>query len=308
MNQQLYSVIIPVYKSEKFVAETVRQTLDAFQQFELNCEIVLVNDGSPDNSWQAISDLAEQYEQVVAINLLKNYGQHTAVFCGMKYATGDYLITIDDDLQNPPLEIIKLIHKIQEGYDLVFAKFYQKKHSLYRRLGSKVIGYLNKKVFHKPDDITLTNFRIFSRAVAERTLQHRTYYPYIQGLLLMYASKVTNTMTEHHPRIEGTSNYSLLNIAKLTARLLFNYSSYPLQFLTFLGFGIALLSFGIGTFYLVKALLFGSMVQGWTTLAVLLSFFNGFIIIMLGVLGEYVTRMMSQMSSESAYHVKEVVD
>ncbi len=307
MDKNLYSVIIPVYNSEKMVVNTVNRTLAAFDSFQLKCEILLINDGSRDNSWNKIKNLAKEFDSVVAINLLKNYGQHSAVFCGIHKAKGDYLITIDDDLQNPPEEIIKLIDKIKEGYDLVFAKFPEKKHRHYRQFGTKIIGYLNKKIFQKPKDITLTNFRIFNREVAERVKHFNTFYPYIPGLLLMFSSAIGNAEAQHHPRQIGKSNYSLFKIIQLVSRLLFNYSSYPLKLLTGVGFFVASLSFLFGLFIIVKAILVGTQVQGWTTLVVLLSFFNGFLIIMLGMIGEYISRIMTQLSDQKSYQIKELV-
>ncbi len=304
----LYSAIIPVYNSEQLVAKTVVKTLEAFEGFGLKCEIVLVNDGSKDGSWQVIKGLAVQYPQVKSINLLKNYGQHTAVFCGLQKAKGDYLITLDDDMQNPPGEIIKLINKIHEGYDIVFAKFSTKKHASYRKLGSKIINYLNGKIFEKPKGIKLSNFRIFNKEVAKRVSTYNTFYPYIPGLLLMFSSTVGNVETIHQAREIGKSNYSWIRILKLVARLLFNYSSYPLKVLTLSGFFIATLSFLGGLFFVLKSVMVGASVQGWTTLVVLLSFFNGFLIIMLGMLGEYVIRILNQISVQKAYQIIDTVE
>lgn len=306
MTDKLFSIIIPVFNSAEIVGKTVEETLDAFQSFGRRCEIMLINDGSRDQSWPVIKSLAERHNNVTAINLLKNYGQHTAVFCGIRRASGDYLITMDDDLQNPPSEIIKLIEKIEEGHDLVFARFIAKKHSLFRRIGSRVIDHLNYKIFNKPKDIILTNFRIFTREVADRVGAYRTSYPYIPGLLLLSSSNIGNVYTSHCERAVGQSNYSLVRIAMLVARLLFNYSSYPLKFLTSIGFVISFLSMTVGLFYIAKALFIGSQVLGWTTLVVLLSFFNGFTIIMLGVLGEYVSRIVNQLSIQDSYYIKEI--
>ncbi len=304
----LYSAIIPVYNSEQLVAKTVVKTLEAFEGFGLKCEIVLVNDGSKDRSWQVIKGLAVQYPQVKSINLLKNYGQHTAVFCGLQKAKGDYLITLDDDMQNPPGEIIKLINKIHEGYDIVFATFATKKHASYRKLGTKIINYLNGKIFEKPKGIKLSNFRIFNKEVAKRVSTYNTFYPYIPGLLLMFSSTVGNVETIHQAREIGKSNYSWIRILKLVARLLFNYSSYPLKVLTLSGFFIATLSFLGGLFFILKSVMVGASVQGWTTLVVLLSFFNGFLIIMLGMLGEYVIRILNQISVQKAYQIIDTVE
>lgn len=304
----LYSVVIPVFNSEKLVGETVRQTVAFFEKNNLRFEILLVNDGSPDNSWAVISEVASATPGVVAINLLKNYGQHTAVYCGIRQAKGDFIITMDDDLQNPPEEILKLIEKIHEGYDLVFARFEQKQHAGYRKLGTRLIGYLNKKVFFKPDNITLSNFRIFSKELALRMSEYKTNFPYIPGLLLMHAHRMANTTTRHAPRPIGKSNYSLTRILQLVARLLFNYSSWPMKALTYVGLVVAGASFLMGIFFLIKGILYGSAVEGWTTLVVMLSFFNGFVILMLGVMGEYLARLMNQVAVEEPYHVLERVE
>ncbi|MEM9022741.1 MAG: glycosyltransferase family 2 protein [Bacteroidota bacterium] len=307
-DSSLYSIIIPVYNSEEIVEKTVRETAASMEANGLRYELILINDASRDRSWEKIRDLAQAMPHITAVNFLKNYGQHTAVYCGIEQARGDFLITMDDDLQNPPSELIKLVNKINEGYDLVFGKFPVKQHGGTRKLGSKVIGYLNTKNFQKPKDITLTNFRIFTRATAERVRNYNTFYPYIPGLLLMFSSRIANTATEHHPRTVGKSNYSLWKIAKLVARLLFNYSSYPLKVLTTVGFFISALSFMAGVGFIVKNLVMGVTVQGWTTLVVLISFLCGFILIMLGVMGEYIARIMNQLSVSGSYHIKEVVE
>lgn len=306
--EKLYSIIIPVFNSEEIIETTVKRTLSAFINFKLELEILLINDGSNDNSWKIIKKIAEINPQVKSINLLKNYGQHTAVLCGIQKASGDFLVTIDDDLQNPPEEIIKLINKINEGYDLVFAEFTSKKHSEYRKLGAKFVNYLNTKIFNKPNNIKLSNFRIFTKEVAERLGNYNTFYPYIPGLLLMFSSKIANTETEHKAREIGKSNYSLIRILKLISRLLFNYSSYPLKVLTSIGFIIALISFLLGGYFVLKSLIIESNVPGWTTIIVLISFFNGFLIVMLGILGEYVTRILKELSVNKSYQIREIVN
>ncbi|MBA6391082.1 glycosyltransferase family 2 protein [Colwellia sp. BRX10-3] len=302
------SIVIPVYKSEHFVEKTVEEIITHVSKITDDYELILVNDGSPDDSWKVISELAKNINEVKAINLVKNYGQHTAVICGIEKSSGDYIITMDDDLQNPPSEIIKLVTKIEEGYDLVFAKFEEKKHASYRKIGTKIIDLLNKKVFDKPDNITLTNFRIFTQALAKRITKYRVNEPYIPGLLLMHASKIGNTLTKHAKRDNGESNYSLGKILLLVSRLLFNYSSYPLKLLSTIGAFIAILSFGWGMFMIIKQFFYGSNVQGWTTLIALLSFLNGFVILLLGVLGEYVIRISRTLSHDRAYHISEEIE
>ena len=302
-----YSIIIPVYNSENVVASTVKATMAAMESWGLAYEILLVNDGSPDDSWEVISRLAKKFPTLIAVNLNRNYGQHTAVLCGMVEASGDFMITMDDDLQNPPNELIKLIDKIHEGYDLVFARFASKKHASYRKMGSKLISYMNTKVFGKPKGLTLTNFRIFHKRVAAGATAHKTFYPYIPGLLLMNARIMGNVVTEHHPREIGGSNYSMKRIIKLVARLLFNYSSYPLRVMITLGFVVAGFSFLTGLFYFSKAIIMGSTVPGWSSMIVLLSFFNGILIGTLGVIGIYVSRIITELSATNSYSISEVV-
>lgn len=302
------SIVIPVYKSQNFIEKTVGEIISHVVQITEDFEIILVNDGSPDKSWSVISKLASDICEVKAINLVKNYGQHTAVLCGIEKSSGDFIITMDDDLQNPPSEIHKLVEKIQEGYDLVFAEFEEKKHASHRKLGTKIIDKLNSKIFHKPSGIVLTNFRIFTKALAHRIVKYRVNEPYIPGLLLMHAQRIGNTLTKHAERVDGQSNYSLGKILVLVSRLLFNYSSYPLKALTITGGVIAIASFVWGVFMVVNQLLYGTEVQGWTTLVALLSFLNGFVILLLGVLGEYVIRISKTLSHDCSYHVAEEVE
>lgn len=308
MKDTLYSILIPVYNSEDIVKDTVAQIAAEMTKNNLQFEIILVNDGSPDNSWEKLVELNQTYPQVRAINLLKNYGQHSAVMCAMANAKGDYMITMDDDLQNPPTELIKLIEKINEGYDLVFAKFHQKKHSTFRRFGTNIINYINGKIFNKPKDITLTNFRIFKRKVADRAVSYKTNHPYVPGLLLMHASKIANVYTEHHARQIGASNYSIWKILRLVSRLLVNYSDYPLRLLSIFGLIAAIASFLYGISILIIASIRGIAVPGWTTITVLLAFFNGILILMLGVMGVYVSRTLRQVSDSNPYHITEILE
>lgn len=303
----LYSVVVPVYNSEAIIEQTVAGIINFFRSNNLRYEIILVNDGSRDNTWNKLVHLTHANKNLRSINFLKNYGQHSAVYCGIRESKGDYVITMDDDLQNPPAEIIHLINKIKEGHDAVFAKFKVKQHSFTRRLGSKVIGYLNEEIFRKPKGLTLTNFRIFSKEVVQRMTAYKTLYPYIPGLILMFANNIANVYTEHHERKAGKSNYTIVTIARLVSRLLFNYSSFPLKLLSAVGFSVSLISFLIGMFYLLRALFIGSQVLGFTTLIVVLSFLNGFVIVMLGVMGEYISRIMNHLSSDISYYIKETV-
>lgn len=303
----LYSVVIPVYNSAKIVANTVSQVREFFLARTLCFEVVLINDGSRDDSWSVIADLARVYPEVTAINLLKNYGQHHANLCGFREAKGDYLITMDDDLQNPPEEIAKLIDTVQGGYDLVIGRFESKRHSFVRRLGSQFVGWLNRKVFDVNEDLVLTNFRIIRRDVVDRICQDRSFAPYIPGLVLKYSSQRCNVLVRHLSRAEGKSNYTWRKILRLVANILFNHSSLPLRYGAAFGFIVAGGSFLLSLYFLLEAVIKGTNAPGWASLVVLLSFFNGVLILLLSVIGEYLIRILREIGTQRSYEVREIV-
>lgn len=303
----LISFIVPVYNSSPLIGSTVATIAETALSQGWAFEIVLVNDGSSDNSWQVIRDIASKNEQVKAINLLRNYGQHTAIYCGIKRSSGQYLVTLDDDLQNPPVEVIKLFEKIQEGFDAVFARFAVKQHSSYRRLGSRLIGLINTRIFNKPPDLILSNFRIFTRELADRMVSVRTIQPYITGLILMNGSRFANVETEHHPRPEGRSTYNLAKLFALSARLVFSYSTYPLKLVTGIGLAVAFCSLIVGLAAFLRYLVVGIPVPGWTTVVVLLSLLGGTIIVILGVIGVYLIRLFQTISIEDPYVIREEI-
>lgn len=299
------SVVIPVYRSESILPKTLAR-LDAFfaGQDELAGEIIFVVDGSPDASFEVLRELKGDREDVLVIDLLRNYGQHSAMICGIEHATGDFVLTMDDDLQNPPEEIIKLVRRIEEGHDVVFGRFMQKMHGGTRKLGTKFVGWLNQKLFAKPADLTLTNFRIMRAEIARAICAHRSSHPYLPGLLLMTGKTFANVDVEHHAREEGQSNYTLKVILKLIWRIIFNYSAFPLRMLTGIGLVTAVGAFLLGSFYLVRGLITGSSVQGWTTLVVLMAFFQGLTLLILAAMGEYVVKIVNDIARDSAYRIR----
>ena len=305
----MYSVIIPVYNSARIVDKVVERTMAFFVANAWTYEIILINDGSRDASWSVIADLARHNEPVIAINLLRNYGQHNAVFAGLHQSRGSYVITIDDDLQNPPEEIIHLVKAAVEGkHDVVFGKFQQKKHSLGRRIGSGIIRMMNNRIFLCPAEITPSNFRLMRRDVITRMLDYKTAYPYTTGLALMFAHSVGNASVQHLERAEGKSNYNIYKILSLVLRILFNYSIWPLRVVTITGFLISTVSFLIGLIVIVRKFLDSIQIEGWTGIIVMLAVLNGLIILMLGMLGEYVIRILQHLNSRETYYIKEIIE
>jgi glycosyltransferase involved in cell wall biosynthesis len=298
-----YSVVIPVFNSATIVGETADRVVEVFEKEGLSYELILVNDGSRDGSWDVIADRARANPHTVALNLLRNYGQHYANLAGFHEATGDYIITMDDDLQNPPDQVLLLIDEAMCGRDVVFGRFDRKQAAGYRRIGSKAISVVNRRIFGQPTDLAVSNFRILRRDVVRRICASRTQYPYVTGQALLYSANRSHVTVQHAPRPVGKSHYSALRICRLLLTILFSYSSYPLRFAAMAGFVIAALSFAIGAVYLVRGLLGETHVEGWTSLVVLLAIFNGFTIMLLSMLGEYVMRTLNTVSSEKTYHI-----
>jgi glycosyltransferase involved in cell wall biosynthesis len=302
-----YSVVIPAYKSAAFVEETIDRTAAVLEAEGLDYEIVLVDDGSPDATWPVLERKARENPRVVAIRLMRNYGQHTAVVCGLNNITGDYAVTMDDDLQNPPEEIRKLVDKAAEGdYDLVMGRFQSKKHSLTRRLGSRLVAWLNERVFGKPRDFVVSNFRLIRRDVVDRMCAHRTHFPYVTGLALLYSAHRANVLVDHQPRRDGASGYGLGKILSLVLAILFNYSGFPLHMVALLGLVLAGSSFLLGLIVFVRRLLLGTVAPGWASLVIVVAFFNGFLFLMLSIVGEYVIRLQQQLSVPKPYAISTI--
>ena len=267
-----------------------------------------MNDGSTDSSWNIIKDKTIVYPKTIcAINLMNNHGQHLANYCGFNNSSGDYVITMDDDMQNPVNEIKKLILKSKEGYDLVIGEYEEKKHSLTRKFGSKIIRYLNSKIFKIPENLSLSNFRIIQKNLVEIICRLNINYPYLPGLLVHYSSSVANVKVTHKERRFGKSNYDFFKITKLIFEILFNFSIFPLRLMTIFGLLISLFCFFLGSFFLLKALIYGVEVEGWTTIIVMLSFMTALILMVLFMLGEYIIRIIKNLTINEKYFIKNII-
>jgi glycosyltransferase involved in cell wall biosynthesis len=213
-----YSVVIPVYNSAPIVAATVSQTIAFFVERGESCQIITINDGSTDRSWEVLRDLAATYACVIAIDLAVNRGQHTATLYGLTLATGEWVITLDDDLQQPPGEIARLIEKAGEGHDLVCGRFLRSR-GVFRAIASRTIGLVDQLFFGRPRNFVFTSFRLMRRDVVERLTEYRLRDPYLRGLLVLCASNPANAWVEHRPRAVGRSGYGPVQIARLLVRI-----------------------------------------------------------------------------------------
>ena len=205
---------------------------------------------------------------------------------------GDWIITMDDDLQNDPSELSKLIEKTKEGYDLVIGEYKEKKHNFIRRVGSKFINRIVRKIFYNNKKIYLSNFRIIKKDIINRFLNISYSYPYIPGLLLALSRKATNVLVNHDERFFGKSNYNFRKIISLVFNIVFGFSMMPLNVIILLGFLFSALSFLIGVFFLFLKIFSLVSVPGWTSIIVLISIFNGLIFLILGMIGQYLIKFI----------------
>jgi glycosyltransferase involved in cell wall biosynthesis len=261
-------------------------------------EVIFVDDCSPDNSWQTLQTIKVKYSnaQVKIVRLLKNSGQHNAILCGLTLAQGDIVVTMDDDLQNPPEEIPRLLAAVEAGFDLVIGAYKEKRDMKLRNIGGSCVDSLLRKIFKLPKEFQLTSFRAIRKTVVDHVVAMGAVFPYITAMLLSHSGNYTNVSVRHDPRRIGVSNYTLKRSFHLAFNLILNYSSYPLYlvfFLCFFAFGTAI---GLGGFTLYKALFYDISVPGWASTMLVISFFNGLTLMALLILSFHISRIMQQLT------------
>jgi polyisoprenyl-phosphate glycosyltransferase len=304
-----FSVIIPVYNSAACLPELAERLAAVLSAMEGRHEVIFVDDASPDECWPIIRDLARRYPNFKGLQLMKNLGQHQATIIGMRHATGDIVITMDDDLQHDPAHIPRLVSTLDEGAssDAVFAYFPEKKHAGYRNWGSKCIGWINARAIGVKATIKTSSFRALRRHTARAIAASETANPAISGLILGVTSRVRSIPIPHHDRYAGRSNYTLAKQLRLALDNICNVSMLPLRVIAALGFAAAFFS-GVLTIYFLYRYLAGlTAVAGWTTLVILISFFSGVILLALGVVGEYMVRVLRELTKVTAQPLREQV-
>jgi glycosyltransferase involved in cell wall biosynthesis len=305
-NKPFFSVVIPVFNSARSLAELHRLLAETLQALGKPYELIFVNDCSLDDSLAVLQELKKNDQRLIVIDLSRNFGQQNALLCGFNYCAGQYVITLDDDLQNPPQEIAKLFARINEGYDAVFASYRRKKDKIYKNLGSRLVRRLTQKIFNLKNDLRFSSFRIIRREIVEEIKRMNTPYPYISGMILTVTRKVANAEVEHKKRQFGRSNYSLRKLVKLALNLLINYSTYPLKVISFGGIVISIVAFSIGVFVFIRKLMDESIRAGWTSTVMLISFFASMFFLIAFIFGEYLKRILAEVENNKQYAVKSV--
>ena len=291
------SVVIPVYRGEESIEILTSRLHDSLTSKGLTFEIILVDDCSPDSCWLLMKAMKERHsDHLRIVRLLRNCGQHNATLCGLSLARGAVVVTMDDDLQNPPEEVPKLIEAVQSGYDLAIAAYDSKKHSGVRNFSGRMIDSLLRRIFGLPPNFQLTSFRAIRQSVVSNVCQMGGAFPYMTAMLFANASRYVNVPVRHEPRKFGKSNYNLKRSFRLAANLVLNYSSYPLRFIAMACLAALVFAVGYGMFVFIRALTQGTPVSGWASLIVMMSFFNGLLLLCIAILALYISRINQQVT------------
>lgn len=300
-----YSVVIPCYRSSDTIAKVVDLTSKELSDSEH--EFILVNDASPDSgkTLSSINELAENKNNVIAIDLAKNSGQHNAILCGLKYAKGEYIICMDDDMQTHPSQIHTLISKMDEGYDVVYASYPEKKHSLFRRIGSSFNSLCEKIFIGKPKNLETNSYWIMRRFVRDHLILYSNSYTYLDGLVLRTTRNIANAPVKHFERESGISGYTLKKLILHWFDII-GFTIAPLKAAFCVGMLTSIASIISAIIIIIQKLCSGIQTTGWSSLMVTICFFSGVNLIFLGVIGEYIGRLFQSSNKEPQYVIRQV--
>ncbi len=297
------SIVVPVYRSSKTLPNLAKEIHNALNETYTHFELILVNDCSPDNSWNVIENLSTQYPFIMGINLRKNVGQDNAILAGLNMARGETVVIMDDDLQHSPSDIPALCDKLEEEFDICYAHFPEKKQAFWKNSGSWLNGKLAQWVIAKPKHIYLSPYKAVTGELVSEMIKYHGPFPYIDGIIWRITSRCTQIPILHHKRLEGEGNYNLWKSLKIWSNLLTGFSVKPLRFITLIGFMTSGISFLMGLFFLIAHLFDAYPVKGWTSLAISLSFFSGLQLTCLGMLGEYLGRTYLRISDQPQFSI-----
>lgn len=303
------SFVIPCYRSQNSVGNVIDRivkTVEADGRYDY--EIVCVNDYSPDNTLDSLKKIALDNEKVKVIALSRNFGQHSALMAGFNYVTGDIVVCLDDDGQNPPEEMFKLIDKLDEGYDLVSAKYEGEKRSFIRKIGTKISFAMSAYFINKPKDIDLNSYYVFRRYVLDEVIKYKNAYPFVHGLILRVTRNMANVVISHDQRVEGSSGYSFKKLFGLWMNGFTAFSEKPLRLAAIIGWITAFLGFLYGIFIIVRKIVMPGIAVGYSSIMAVMLFLCGMIMLFMGLLGEYIGRIYISLNNAPQYAVKEVIN
>ena len=307
----MISFVVPCYRSQATLPSVIREiqeTMEGLSQYTY--EVVLVNDCSPDNTFDSIRELCRENKNITGINLAKNFGQHSALMAGFHQVKGDIIVCLDDDGQTPADEVGKLLEGIEKGADVVYAKYAHKHHSGFRNWGSHVNELMTRVMLGKPKDLFVSSYFAARRFVVDEMIKYEYPYPYVIGLVLRTTKNIVNVEVNHRDRMEGTSGYTLGKLLGLWFNGFTAFSVKPLRIATVTGAGCAFLGFAYGIYTIIKKIFINppGLVTGFSALMSVLVFMGGMLMLMLGLVGEYMGRMYISMNRSPQYVVREIVN
>jgi glycosyltransferase involved in cell wall biosynthesis len=299
------SIVIPVYNGAGSISELVAE----LEELPIvgGHEIVLVNDGSPDNSLDVCRALIDKARvPITLVSLARNYGEHNAVLAGLRYASGAHIITMDDDMQNPPEEVQRLLTFAQRsGKEVIYTYYDDKRHAWWRNLASRFTNRVADFVLEKPRGLYLSSFRCMSALVVREIARYKGPYPYVDGLILQVTDDIGRLLVRHQPRAAGHSNYSLRRLLRLWMNMFVNFSVMPLRLSMITGFVLSALG-AVGGAMVVAEALFSSPPPGWASLMAAVLLLSGVQLLILGIVGEYLGRLYLTANGKPQSVIKEV--
>lgn len=306
------SIVVPVYRSEDCLEALIAAIAEALDPTGRDYEVLLINDGSPDNSWGAIEAICRNNSNVVGVDLRRNFGQDNAIITGLRLSRGRYVAIMDDDLQHHPRDLPALLNKIEEGADAVYAQFGAKKQRLWKNLGSWFNGRVAEWVISKPRNIYLSPYKIIRKEVVEMICNYEGPDPYVDGLLFQITSRVDQIPVGHHPRYAGASTYTFWKSLRVWGRLAFSFSARPMRLVSWCGFGFAALGLLLAVVVILYRLLypqdFSANAVGWASLMVALLVLSGIQMLFFGILGEYTGRTFLRVNNKPQAAIREVLN
>lgn len=303
----LYSVVVPVYNSEHTLEELYTRLNDMFENtMHEPFELILVDDSSHDGSFAVMEKLRAQDRRVKIVQMARNFGQPAAVLCGCSMAKGDFVITMDDDLQHPPEEIPKMAKVLQEQpeVDCVMGRYENRKHNAIRRLGTWVQMQFTSKMLKKDPDLELTSFRIMRRFLVDTMLSTHTHLPQIGNLLVQTSNRIVNVPVHHDARKFGRSNYSFMHLVRDLLYDITTNSIFPLIVVRNIGIISFIISILLAIWYLINYFFFGTTVEGFTTLVLLVLAYNGLLLLAIGIVGEYLMHTLDEAKKMPTYVIR----
>jgi len=302
------SIVIPVYNGEHTIKLLIIKLFEELVSLP-ELEIVLVNDGSPsDDSVKVCSELALSDPRIKFIDLSMNFGEHNAVMAGLNHCTGSYAVIMDDDFQNPPSEVIKLINKIKDGYDVVFSRYDKKKHHFFRNIGSSFNNIVASLLIRKPSGLYLSSFKAINRFVIDEVIKYSGPYPYIDGLIFRVTNKYATVLVKHEKRGDGKSGYTLTKLVSLWLNMFTNFSILPLRIATLVGFVFAMVGVVTAVYFIIEKTLNPDLPIGWASLIVSVFLIGSIQMFALGMIGEYLGRLFIKTNGDPQFVIRSTIN